>query len=110
DAISHVGDMVQAEGRSVSPGEVMAAIEEYAIEASIMKVSGSEFMAQIIDEVLQIHGGNGFVTDYPIERAYRDNRVNRIFEGTNENNRPLIRGMISKREMKSERRRLEDAD
>jgi alkylation response protein AidB-like acyl-CoA dehydrogenase len=87
--------------------EVMAAIEEYAIEASIMKVSGSEWMFQIIDEMLQIHGGNGFVTDYPIERAYRDNRVNRIFEGTNEINRLLIPGMIFKRAMKGEMPLLE---
>ena len=80
----------------------MAAIEEYAIEASIMKVASSEWMFQIIDDMLQIHGGNGFVTDYPIERAYRDNRVNRIFEGTNEINRLLIPGMIFKRAMKGE--------
>jgi alkylation response protein AidB-like acyl-CoA dehydrogenase len=67
-----------------------------------MKVSGSEWMFQIVDEMLQIHGGNGFVNDYPIERAYRDNRVNRIFEGTNEINRLLIPGMIFKRAMKGE--------
>jgi alkylation response protein AidB-like acyl-CoA dehydrogenase len=88
---------------------VMGAIEEYAIEASIMKVTGSEWMFQIIDEVLQIHGGNGFVEDYPIERAYRDNRVNRIFEGTNEINRLLIPGMIFKRAMKGEVPLLEAA-
>ena len=81
---------------------VMAAIEEYAIEASILKIAGSEWMGQTIDEMLQLHGGNGFVSDYPIERAYRDNRVNRIFEGTNEINRLLIPGMVFKRAMKGE--------
>jgi alkylation response protein AidB-like acyl-CoA dehydrogenase len=81
---------------------VMQAIEEYVIEASIMKVAGSEWLFATIDEMLQVHGGNGFVDDYPIERAYRDNRVNRIFEGTNEINRLLIPGTMFKRAMKGE--------
>jgi hypothetical protein len=96
------GDIDEAIAGNGEARHVMASIEEYAIEASIMKVAGSEWMFQLIDEVLQIHGGNGFVTDYPIERAYRDNRVNRIFEGTNEINRLLIPGMVFKRAIKGE--------
>jgi len=75
----------------------LAAFEEYAIEASMAKVAASEALNFVLDENIQIHGGNGFVRDYPAERHFRDARVNRIFEGTNEINRLLIPGMLAKR-------------
>ena len=79
---------------------VLAALEEFAVESSIVKVAGSEMLDYVLDENVQIHGGNGFVQDYPAERHYRDSRVNRIFEGTSEINRLLISGMLIRRALK----------
>jgi alkylation response protein AidB-like acyl-CoA dehydrogenase len=80
----------------------LASLEEYAMEASIAKVAGSEVLDRVLDENIQVHGGNGYVQDYPAERHYRDSRVNRIFEGTNEINRLLISGIMLRRAAKGE--------
>jgi alkylation response protein AidB-like acyl-CoA dehydrogenase len=82
--------------------EYQKGIEEYATECAISKVFCSEVLARVVDEVVQIHGGYGFVSEYPAERFYRDERINRIWEGTNEINRLLIPGMILKKSMKGE--------
>ncbi|MGE0703741.1 MAG: acyl-CoA dehydrogenase family protein [Vicinamibacterales bacterium] len=87
----------QQVGSSWSPATLVSALEEFAVEASMAKVTGSEALDFVLDENIQIHGGNGFVRDYPAERYYRDARVNRIFEGTNEINRLLIPGLLAKR-------------
>ena len=84
------------------PAALVAVGEEYAVEASILKVAGSEMVDFLIDEEIQVHGGNGYVRDYPAERSYRDARVNRIFEGTNEINRMLATGMILRKALKGE--------
>jgi alkylation response protein AidB-like acyl-CoA dehydrogenase len=81
---------------------IAQAFEEFAVEASIAKVAGSETLDFVLDENVQIHGGNGFVKDYTAERYFRDARVNRIFEGTNEINRLLIPGMLARRAVKGE--------
>lgn len=99
--VFRTSDMMEESRKSAGADSVasLQALEEFAVEASIAKVYGSEIVSQDIDEAVQIFGGYGFMQEYPIEKAYRDARILRIFEGTNEVNRLVIAGTLFKRVM-----------
>ena len=87
------------EGATDAAAEIQKRIEEFAVECSILKVWCSEMLDRVVDQTLQLHGGYGYVEEYSAERSYRDSRINRIFEGTNEINRLIITGWMMKRAM-----------
>ncbi|HSO75853.1 MAG TPA: acyl-CoA dehydrogenase family protein [Blastocatellia bacterium] len=99
--VGMIEEALSAVDRNV-PKEALKAIEDYAVECSIIKVTGSEYLSYACDEAVQVFGGNGYSSDYPVERAYRDSRISRIYEGTNEINRLIIAGQFLRRAAKGE--------